>query len=145
MTLSTLEIEPECQSLVDVFAQFVTQVQIGDALGQYKCIGQSKGAASKALGYGFAVEPLHSKEALALGSLTVGHMGNDAGVSELREDLCLAGEALTIAAVSSWTVQELECDKVSGELITRTVDGAHAAGARDGIDLEAMGEILSWA
>ena len=27
MTLSTLEVEPECQSLVDVFAQFVTQVQ----------------------------------------------------------------------------------------------------------------------
>lgn len=27
MTLSTLEIEPECQSLVEVFAQFVTRVQ----------------------------------------------------------------------------------------------------------------------
>ncbi len=87
-----------------------------------------------------SIEPLHGQEALTIGGLAMGDMGNDAGVAKLGEELRLAEKALSFVATVCPHVQELERNGVPAVAVGGAVDGAHAAAAGGTLNLEAIGK-----
>src|SRR5262245_60547684 len=97
----------------------------GNALEQAYTVLQRQRTAAEALEQVFAVEPLHGEEAAAAVVLAVGHVGDDARVVKLREQLRLAREALHRVCTSRVMAQQLQRYLAAAVPIARPVDAAH--------------------
>lgn len=92
------------------------------------------------LGEVMTVEPFHRQESLAVRRLTMRHIGNNAWMMKVGEDLRLADEALALARVAGRRVKKLESDRVAREPIGGAVDGAYSSRPGDAVDLEPVGK-----
>src|SRR5262249_11799236 len=112
------------------------------AHAEREALGHGERYALEALGEGLALEPLHDQVGLAARRGAALDVADDARVLEPREHLGLARKALYLQRAH--VVQHLDGHRLARAPITRAIDLPHAPRSRGVLDLEAVGEDVSF-